>query len=810
MRTELNEVGRVIVIDEFSSDTPQAFTVCVKNPSDWEEIHNYIIEENEIDGIPNRRITCVSEMQCSSKRSVYEMSVDEATVLRQHPKVEWVVKSSMHNPVVLEQRKYDEKIIPHIFTNRFKQSVTNRRTSGDPGSTLDFTQWGLSRHSNTTNNFGTNTTVSEDIKYSLSGKNVDVVIMDTGVRWDHPEFLKPGVTTFVDKNSTRVRDILIHGASEYSIDWASEGLTAPGSGTLANYTVANVLESTSFNGSWHGSHVAGTSAGNQFGAAFESNIWSIACIDRSDVGFADPSDGFDYIRVWHKNKPINPETGRRNPTIVNGSWGFTQRILANFPSTSGFEWTANFRGSSYDGAYVIASSNNLPPVYRIQLVQFGTVGGVNAFWFDFTSRHATAQTTTDELFDDSDCDGVIVVFAAGNSGNPSGKQDVPGGVDYDNQFTDGFTWYGDQFTEDFGAVDEYYNRPGTPSLAHISQSDAPIIVGSLDSAVVNSGITSERKSNFSNTGPAIDVWAAGSTVLSPYNSGHEDPRNSSFFNDYLNGTSMATPNVCGVLACYLESNPSANRTDVRNWLYRHGSRIVESGVGNPFYDQFGATDPVGAGTSANYWSDSFGLKGATPRVLYNPFANNIVPSISGVNFTGFLYDQGTSSQTVAGSSSVAPVEGGDSGGGGGGALSISITSSSFSNGASIGGAYYITGGNCHPSAANTSPQISWTVSGDTSGADSIRCLCLDEDAGNFVHWQVFSIPLESGSISENGSWPSGTSVQTNDWDGVLTSRANGWGGPCPPSQHTYNINFYVVDSGGSILATSNTLSFEAG
>ena len=93
-------------------------------------------------------------------------------------------------------------------------------------------------------------------------------------------FLKPGVTSFTDKNDTRVRDILIHGAEEYSINWASEGLVAPGSGSLANYTEANVLSSSSFGGSWHGSHVAGTAAGNQFGAAFEANIWTIACVDR--------------------------------------------------------------------------------------------------------------------------------------------------------------------------------------------------------------------------------------------------------------------------------------------------------------------------------------------------------------------------------------------------------------------------------------------------------------------------------------------------------------------------------------------------
>ena len=101
MRTEVNELGRVIVINEVSSNEPQAYTVCVKNSEDWLEIHDYIINENEIDGIPNRRITCISPMNCSSKRSVYEMSQEEAEILRQNEKVDWVVLSSMHNPIVL-------------------------------------------------------------------------------------------------------------------------------------------------------------------------------------------------------------------------------------------------------------------------------------------------------------------------------------------------------------------------------------------------------------------------------------------------------------------------------------------------------------------------------------------------------------------------------------------------------------------------------------------------------------------------------------------------------------------------------------
>ncbi len=640
MRTEVNELGRVIVINEVSSDEPQAYTVCVKNSEDWIEIHDYIINENEIDGIPNRRITCISPMNCSSKRSVYEMSQEESEILRQNEKVDWVVLSSMHNSIVLEQRKYDEEFDRLIDTNRFKQNISNLRTNSDPGGTLNFTQWGLSRHSKSSNTFvGVNTSsVSEDISYSLSGKNVDVVIMDTGVRWDHPDFLLSQYTSVPVGVSTesvsRVRDILIHGQDNYGINWASHGLVAPGSGTLTNYTIDNVLGSSSFNGSWHGSHVAGTAAGNQFGAAFQANIWSIACIDRSDVGFSNAADGFDYIRVWHKNKPVNPVTGRKNPTIVNGSWGYRQFVIGNNPTT--YAYNATFRGTSHPGTDILSSNSFLPAVYYMDLLQYLTYdNGDPVQWFDFTSKHATAQSTTDELFDDSDCDDIIIVFSAGNSGSSNGKQDLPGGDDYDNEFTSGYLFYGNQFSESFGSVDEYFNRSGTPQLAHQGQSDAPIIVGSLDSFVYTTGISSERKSNFSNTGPAIDVWAAGSTILSPYNNGHADPRNSNFYNGYLNGTSMASPNTCGVIACYLESNPSATRVNARDWLFNHGSVLVDELL----YDRYGDTDPVGAGTSVNYWSDSYGLKGAAPRVLYNPFATNTLPSISGVNITGITFSQ---------------------------------------------------------------------------------------------------------------------------------------------------------------------------
>ena len=604
--TSTDSSGRIIVSDDaVTNDTPQEFTVCVKNESDWTEIHNYIINENEIDNIPNRKISCTSDMNFSPKRSTYSMSVNEANILKNHSKVEWVEQSSMYNPVVLEQRKYDEEFDRHTDINRFKLDCTNRRTSGDPGSTLNFTQWGLYRHQSTTNNFGSSTTIDADSQYSLTGKNVDVVIMDTGVRWDHPDFLKPGVSSFSTKADTRVRDILIHGAEEYGINWAAQGLTAPGSGSLANYTEANVLSSSSFNGSWHGSHVAGTAAGNQFGAAFEANIWTIACVDRSDVGWSEPSDGFDYIKVWHKNKPINPETGLRNPTVVNCSWGHRQFIRYDLT------YNASFRGTTYSRTQVNAASNAVPAVYFLE---------TNSVYYEFTSRKTTGQTEADELVNDADCQNVVLICSAGNS---NGKQEIKDGTDHGNQFTSGTFYYSSGY-------DAYYNRSGTPAITREGEDDAVIKVASIDSSR-QSG-SQERTSDFSDRGPNIDIWAAGSTVLSPFSSGYDDPRDTSFHNQYLNGTSMASPNVTAIVAQHLESNPTATRKSERKWLLSEGSRVLSSGDYYDPYTSNGAND-------TNYWGNAYSLKSSPRRVLYNPYANNTIPKIEGVVLSGVSITQ---------------------------------------------------------------------------------------------------------------------------------------------------------------------------
>ena len=66
-------LGIGISFNELPDNEPQPYEVVVKDSNDWEEIHDYIINENEIDGIPNRKIECISIM--NSEVSTYQMSM---------------------------------------------------------------------------------------------------------------------------------------------------------------------------------------------------------------------------------------------------------------------------------------------------------------------------------------------------------------------------------------------------------------------------------------------------------------------------------------------------------------------------------------------------------------------------------------------------------------------------------------------------------------------------------------------------------------------------------------------------------------
>jgi len=85
-----------------------------------------------------------------------------------------------------------------------------------------------------------------------------------------------------------------------------------------------------------------------------------------------------------------------------------------------------------------------------------------------------------------------------------------------------------------------------------------ITVGSTD-VTNNGGVQQDIRSSFSNFGVCTHVFAPGSMITSTW-------INSATAINTISGTSMASPHVCGVVALYLQKNPTATPADVKQGI----------------------------------------------------------------------------------------------------------------------------------------------------------------------------------------------------------------------------------------------------
>lgn len=379
---------------------------------------------------------------------------------------------------------------------------------------------------------------SGTVQVSTEGRNVDVIIVDGMINPAHPEYA-------VNADGTG-------GSRVIQYNWLQHNLGS-GTGTYV-YTPYTGTGAEADNN--HGAHVAGTACGNTQGWARSANIYNINPYG-TDPNALNGELLFDYIRAFHNNKPINPATGRRNPTICNNSWGSLYELAI-----------ANITNIYYRGVFVGGS-----PYTVAQLLNYGIyASGTNAY-------PLARSTALEADIADAIADGIIVVGAASNF---YAKIDVPGGVDYDNLFVyaSGGVNYG-----------VYYHRGGAPSSA-----PNVVCVGSVGTTA------NETKANYSMCGPRVDIYAPGSNIMSSFNStasygGVNDPRNSSYKIGKISGTSMASPQVTGVLACALETYPNMNQAQARQYL--------ES------YSKLGQMTDTGGS-----YSDFTSLQGSTNRYLF--------------------------------------------------------------------------------------------------------------------------------------------------------------------------------------------------
>jgi len=166
--------------------------------------------------------------------------------------------------------------------------------------------------------------------------------------------------------------------------------------------------------------------------------------------------------------------------------------------------------------------------------------------------------------------GVIVVCAAGNEYH---KIDVPSGLDYNNYVSvidlPLLKAESSILTKSEHSIIMYYNRGSSPGSC-----PGVICVGAAEAAAT------ERKTDFSNTGPRVDVYAAGQYInSSTYSEGLPDPRNNSFCLAKFSGTSMASPQVAGMLACHAQNNRTINQQDALNFIINNAKPTVQDGTG---------------------------------------------------------------------------------------------------------------------------------------------------------------------------------------------------------------------------------------
>lgn len=527
----------------------------------WAEMENHT---HGCGCVPDRAVDIAHNRSMFRRICEYWLTEAEAEVLRNDSRVLSVEVPVRNNPNVTVVPGATQNIAGMNYTKQPGASITIDYTTGSNiGNTVSYTStfnastnWGLVRHSSVTNPYNQAGITSSVYNYVLDGSGVDVIINDTGIQADHPEF------------AGRIP----------SVNWNSIAATV-GASTTFDWNTASYTDTDG-----HGTNVAGIAAGATYGWAKGANIIPLV-ISFLGQSSAEPLDMFEMMIYWHQTK------GTNNPTVVNMSWNlrlnFNQGVgyyaFIDSGVYRGTPWSGAQTNSFYQSRGLIALTNN----------GISLQGDPVVFPYSSTAYNEAMSEVIDA--------GIIVCQAAGNNGF---KFDAVGGDDYDNYVVSSALGTSNPF---------YYHRGASPTDSRA------IVVGALDT--VTQGLK-DKRAQYSVAGPGVDIWAAGTTIMSAgvsnpavngtqyratYSPYYLNQNNQNYNEFYCSGTSQAAPQITGMSALYLQINPPGNIYDANN-SSNVKSWLISNAITNSFYSTGNATT----------YTDATSLLGGLANVAYQP------------------------------------------------------------------------------------------------------------------------------------------------------------------------------------------------
>ena len=145
---------------------------------------------------------------------------------------------------------------------------------------------------------------------------------------------------------------------------------------------------------------------------------------------------------------------------------------------------------------------------------------------------------------------------------------------------------------------------------------------------VGSTTSTDAKSDFSNIGTCVDIFAPGSSILSSWST-------SDTATNTISGTSMATPHVTGVAALYLQNNPTASPATVANQIITTATtnHLTGIGTGSPNRLLYSLLTTGGGGTPSACTGGTLytGSLSGTGSSSYQPNGTYYYSSVSGTH-----------------------------------------------------------------------------------------------------------------------------------------------------------------------------------